>query len=110
MVSPSNTPSISLPLLVRRKIFGSGHAGVYVVRRSAARHAVTSAALTSPAAGAGDGRQRDTHMGCCTHASTCGWVCGGMAVAADGLGGSGWADWGTAGVGVHPHGLATRSE
>src|SRR3546814_11904548 len=28
MVSPLNTPSISLPPLVRRKIFGSGQAGV----------------------------------------------------------------------------------
>src|SRR6185369_15454219 len=37
IVSPLNTPSISLPPWVRRKILGSGHGGVYVVNRSTAR-------------------------------------------------------------------------
>src|SRR6187402_2163237 len=37
MVSPSNTPLISLPPLVRRKIFGSGHAGLWLSSRSTAR-------------------------------------------------------------------------
>src|SRR5215472_16064759 len=37
MVSPSKMPSITLPPLVRRKIFGSGHAGLWVSSRSTAR-------------------------------------------------------------------------
>src|SRR6266851_5326389 len=37
MVSPSKMPSLSLPPLVMRKIFGSGHAGLYVSSRSTAR-------------------------------------------------------------------------
>src|SRR6188508_2792769 len=37
MVSPAKIPSFSLPLLVSRKIFGKGHAGLYVSSRSTAR-------------------------------------------------------------------------
>ena len=37
MVSPAKTPSFSLPLLARRKIFGKGQAGLYVSSRSTAR-------------------------------------------------------------------------
>src|ERR1700738_1609702 len=37
MVSPSKTPWLSLPALVRRKTLGNGHGGVYVSSRSTAR-------------------------------------------------------------------------
>src|SRR3546814_4432808 len=37
MVSPLNTPSMSLPPLVSRKIFGSGQSGTWLSRRSTAR-------------------------------------------------------------------------
>src|SRR5215467_12600481 len=42
MVSPSKMPSLSLPPLVMRKIFGNGQAGLWVSSRSTARGESTS--------------------------------------------------------------------
>ena len=37
IVSPVKIPSFSAPFFVRRNVFGSGHVGVWVCRRSTAR-------------------------------------------------------------------------